>query len=127
MLRGMPRPQFRWDSDAARFGTTSMGYAREVAELFLGRNARASLDQVWASPCCAGVLLRSRRCRSCWPVMGCAIVYVGRGCLRTAACRMPCSRWPLSMQHSLVCSARLVCGAWPRACLAYCTNDGALS
>ena len=43
---GQARPQFRWDSDAARFGTTSMGYAREVAELFLGRNARASLDQV---------------------------------------------------------------------------------
>ena len=43
---GQARPEFRWDSDAARFGTTSMGYAREVAELFLGRNARASLDQV---------------------------------------------------------------------------------
>lgn len=43
---GDSRPQFRWDSEAARFGTTSMGYAREVAELFLGRPSRASLDQV---------------------------------------------------------------------------------
>ncbi len=33
-------------ADRLRFGTTSMGYAREVAELFLGRPARASIDQV---------------------------------------------------------------------------------